>query len=154
MAQAVGRGMLAETCRARRLPTGVPDHVGTDGNVSAHRFDGTWKQKSLGLHPAPVDAQSFQQLGAQWDIAVAAALTLFNANHHALTVHVAYLQTAQFGPAQGGGVQRRYEGAVIEIGRRMNEPGLLLWTEHGGEPLGALGERDVLGQKVAAQGIW
>src|ERR1700722_15259377 len=132
MAQAVGREMLADTCRSRRLPTGVPDHVGTDGNVSAHRFDGTWKQKSLGLHPAPVDAQSFQQLGAQWDIAVAAALTLFNANHHALTVHVAYLQTARFGPTQSGGVQRGYQGAGIEIWRRINELGHLFWTKHGG----------------------
>jgi len=75
--------------------------------------------------------ETAQELFGVQTLAVAAALTLFNANHHALTVHVAYLQTTQFGPAQGGGVQRR-QGAMIEIRRRMNEAGHLFWTEHSG----------------------
>jgi len=67
----------------------------------------------------------FQQLGAQGDIPVAAALALLDANHHAPTVDVAYLKTAQFGPPHGGGVQRHDKRAVIEITGGVDEAGYL-----------------------------
>src|SRR5207253_2110520 len=62
-------------------------------------FHGARKQEGGGPHPAPVDAQSLQQLGAQRNLAVAAALALVNPNHHALTVDVLYLQPAEFSSA-------------------------------------------------------
>ena len=68
--------------------------MGSDGHVGAHSFYGARKQEGSGLHPAKVDAQSLQQLGAQRNLAVAAALALVNTNHHALTVDVLYLQSA------------------------------------------------------------
>ena len=69
-------------------------HIGSDGDVGAHSLHGARKQEGGGPHPAKVDAQSLEQLGAQRNLAVAAALALVNANHHALTVDVLYLQPA------------------------------------------------------------
>ncbi len=86
--------MLADTSRLGSLPTSQPHHIGADGHVGAQTFHGTRKEKSLGLHPAPVDAQSLQQLGSQGYVPVAAAFALVNANHHAPTVDVPHLQTA------------------------------------------------------------
>ncbi len=86
--------MLADGSRLGSLPTSQPHHIGADGHVGAQTFHGTRKEKSLGLHPAPVDAQSLEQLGTQGYIPVAATFALVNTNHHALTVDVAHLQTA------------------------------------------------------------
>ena len=68
--------------------TRQPHHIGGDGDVGTPTFYRTREQKGVGLHPAPVDAQGLQQLGAQRDIPVAAAFALVNTNHHALAVDV------------------------------------------------------------------
>src|SRR5260370_10476452 len=68
--------------------------LGLMGTSARTPFTVPGNRKVVGLHPAPVDAQSLQQLGAQRNLAVAAALALVNANHHALTVDVLYLQPA------------------------------------------------------------
>jgi len=76
---------------------------------------------------------------------------LGNANHHALTVDVADLQTTQFGPPHGGGVQGHEQDAVIEIAGRVDEEGHLLWTEHSRQSLGGFRKRDAVRQKVPSQ---
>ena len=53
-----------------------------------------------GLHPAPVLAQSLQQLRSQQHVAVNATLAAAHMNHHALAVDVGDLEMAQLGPAQ------------------------------------------------------
>ena len=132
------------------LATSQPDDVGGNGDVGALASDGTGKQIGLGLPPAPVNAQGFQQFGTQGHVAVAAALTLVNPDHHPLTVDVSDLETAKFGPSHGGGIQGHEQRAVIEIARRIDEPGHFLKTEHDGQPPGRFGKRNVLGQEMPA----
>ena len=73
-----------------------------------------------------------------------------NADHHALTVDVTDLETAQFAPSHGGRIQGHEQGAVIEIACRIDEPGHFLRAEHDGQPSGRFGKRNVLGQKMPA----
>ena len=100
------------------------------------------------------DALGLEQFGTQGDIAVAFALALVNANHHALTVDVLYLQRAEFFPAYGGGIQRHEERAVIEIAGRVDESSHLLRAEHGRRSLVGFRKWNVLSQKVPAQCLY
>src|SRR5215472_6060775 len=81
-------------------------------------------------------------------------LALVNPNHHALTVDVLYLQTAEFGPAHGGGIQRHEQGAVIEIAGRVDQSGHFLRAEHGWQLLAGLRKWNVLSQKVPTQCLY
>ena len=74
------------------LAASQPHDVGRDGHVGADAFDGTGKEIDFGLHPAPVHAQGLQQLGTEWNIAIASTLALVNADHHALAVDIADLE--------------------------------------------------------------
>src|SRR6266849_5520303 len=86
--QGVRRKVFGETGGSGRVLTCQPHHVGSNGQVSTPTIYRTREQKGLWLHPAPVDAQRLQQLGAQRNIPVAATLALLNTNHHALAVDV------------------------------------------------------------------
>lgn len=154
MAQAVRGKAFGDAGSLGSLPTGEPDRVGADGDVGANSFHGARKQKGGGPHPAPVDAQSLQQLGAQRNLAVAAALALVNADHHALTVDVLYLQPTEFGPACGGGIQGHEQRPVIEIAGRVDQSGYFLRAEHGGQSLAGFGKWNVLRQKMSAQSLY
>src|SRR5580704_6676481 len=144
-AQTVWGQAFADTGKRGCLATSQPDDVGGDGGVGAF----TGKQIGVGLSPAPVEAQGFQQFETEWNIAIAAALPV-NADHHALTIEVTDLETAKFGPSHGGGIQSHEQGAVIEIACRIDEPGYFLRAEDYGQPSGGFGKRNVLGQKIPA----
>ena len=150
MAQTVWGQGFADAGLLGCLATSQPDDVGGDGNVGAFATGGAGKQISLGLSPAPVEAQGFQQFGTQGHVAVAAALTLVNADHHPLTVDVTDLETAKFGPSHGGGIQGHEQGGVIEITCRIDEPGHFLRAEHDRQPSGRFRKGNVLGQKMSA----
>ena len=62
--QAVRRKGFCDAGLLGSLPAGEPHSIGADGDVGAHSFYGARKQEGGGPHPAKVDAQSFQQLGA------------------------------------------------------------------------------------------
>ena len=53
------------------------------------------KRKVLGFIERLVDAQGFQQLGAQGNIPVAVVLALLDAHHHGRAVDFAYLKATQ-----------------------------------------------------------
>src|SRR5215469_4700011 len=148
--ETVWRQVFADAGLLGGLATSQPDDVGGDGDVGAFAGDGAGKQVGLGLPPAPVEAQAFQQFRTQGHIAVAAALALVNADHHALTVDVTDLETAKFGTSHGGGIQGHEQGAVIEIVCRIDEPRHFLRAEYDGQPPGRFGERNVLGEKMPA----
>src|SRR5215469_9044169 len=149
--ETVWRQVFADAGLLGGLATSQPDDVGGDGDVGAFAGDGAGKQVGLGLPPAPVEAQAFQQFRTQGHIAVAAALALVNADDHALTVDVTDLETAKFGASHGGGIQGHEQGTVIEIACRVDQSGHFLRAEHDGQAPGRFGKRNVLGQKMAAQ---
>jgi len=62
--------------------------------------------------PTPMLAQFFEQLGAEHDIAVFAALSCADMNHHALAVDIAELQVGYLSTAQAGSVERHEQSAM------------------------------------------
>ena len=74
----------------------------------------TGKQPILRLAPetSPVDPQLLEQLRAEHDIAVLAALALVDVNHHPLAVDVADLQAGRFRAACAGGIERHQQDAM------------------------------------------
>ena len=66
----------------------------------------------LAFQPAPVDAQSIEQLRAEHDIAVLAALAAPNMNDHAPTVDIADLQVRHFCATCARGIQGHQQNAM------------------------------------------
>src|ERR1017187_9234393 len=66
----------------------------------------------LAPESAPVGTQFFEQLRAEHDIAVLAALALPDMNHHPLAVDVADLEVGRFRAACAGGIKRHQEDAM------------------------------------------
>jgi hypothetical protein len=62
--------------------------------------------------PTPVLAQFFEQLGAEHDIAVLAAFSSLDMNHHALAVDIADLQVGYLSTAQAGSVEGHEQSAM------------------------------------------
>src|SRR3974390_1599379 len=62
--------------------------------------------------PTPMLAQFFEQLGAEHDIAVFAALSCADMNHHALAVDIADLQVGYLSTAQAGSVERHEQSGM------------------------------------------
>src|SRR5260370_17648335 len=62
--------------------------------------------------PTPVLTQFFEQLGAEQDIAVFAALSSADMNHHALAVDIADLQVCYLSTPQTGSVQRHEKSGM------------------------------------------
>src|SRR5262245_18169655 len=62
--------------------------------------------------PTPVLAQLFEQLGAEHDSAVFAALSSAHMNHHALAVDMADLQVGYLSTPQAGSVERHEQSAM------------------------------------------
>src|ERR1035441_5441796 len=86
----------------------------------------------LGLAPesAPVDAQFFEQLRAEHDIAVLAALAFPDMDHHPLAVDVADLQVGRFRAACAGGIERHQKDAMKGGIRGFNQSRNLLLAEY------------------------
>src|SRR5258707_13042921 len=62
--------------------------------------------------PTPVLAQLFKQLGAEHDVAVFAALSCADMNHHALAVDIAGLQVCYLSTPQAGSVECQEQSAM------------------------------------------
>src|ERR1035438_10684252 len=90
------------------------------------------KEPLLGLAPeaAPVGAQFFEQLRAEHDIAVLAALALPDMNHHPLAVDVADLEVGRFRAACAGGIKRHQKDAMKGGIRGVDQSRHLLLAEY------------------------
>lgn len=86
-------GMVERFC-ARRVIRSMPTVAGKEPIVG------------FSPQPTPVLAQFFEQLGAEHDIAVLAALSSLDVNHHALAVDIADLQVGYLGTPQASSVER------------------------------------------------
>src|SRR5208283_5437521 len=113
------------------------------------------KQPLLRLAPetSPVDAKFIEQLRAEHDIAVLAALALADMNHHPLAVDVADLQVSRFGAACASGIHRHQQDAMKGCIRSLNQSGNFFLTEHAGKVtqllrIGRLGDAPVALQDV------
>jgi hypothetical protein len=72
-------------------------------------------------HPAVVLTQRGEERGTEGDLAIAAALTLFDTEHHALAIDVADFELARFATTQAGTVEGEQQRAVIEILRACDQ---------------------------------
>ena len=86
----------------------------------------------LWFHPAPILSQRFQQLWAEGHIAILAALTLLDMNHHPLAVDVADLEMGQFRATHACGVERHQDGAMKKVTCCIDQPPDLFLAEDGG----------------------
>src|ERR1035438_9121539 len=82
---------------------------------------------------APVDTQFFEQLRAEHDIAVLAALALPDMNNHPLAVDVADLQVGRFCAACTGGIKRHQKDAMKGGIRGVDQARYLLLAEYLGK---------------------
>ena len=78
--QAVRRHMLGDSCTLGGLAYCLPDDLLCNGNICSPTLHRTWEQIGLGLHPAPILAQSLQQLRGQQHVTIAATLALAHMN--------------------------------------------------------------------------
>ena len=129
---------------ARGEPHGLPDHFRRDGRIGAPAMVRPGKEIGLRSHPAVVLAQRGEQRRTERDLAIATALALLDAEHHALAVDVADFQLARFAAAQAGAVERQQQRAVIEILRAGDQALDLLGTEHDRQAESPLRIRQVL----------
>src|ERR1700722_9615874 len=111
--------------------TVAPENLGGD-RVTCRVPAVAWKQPLLRLapEPAPVDAQFLEQLRAEHDIAVLAALALSDVDHHPLAVDVADLQMGRFCAACAGGIKRHQQDAMKGFISGINQPRNLFLTEY------------------------
>src|ERR1017187_5036262 len=86
VAQSVRRDVFGDAGSLGGFATGVPRDFVADGDVRAPVVYRTGEQVGLGLHPAPVFPQGFQQFGAERHVAIAVALACPNVNQLALAV--------------------------------------------------------------------
>src|SRR5487761_1299761 len=113
------------------------DLAGRPEDLGGHRLAGcvpavAGKQPLLGLAPetSPVGAQLFEQLRAEHDVAILAALALANMNHHTLAVDIADLQVGGFRAACAGGIHRHQQDAMKRCIRRLNQSRDFFLTEY------------------------
>ena len=92
---------------------GRPEDLGGD-RVTCRVPAVAGKEPLLGLAPesAPVEAKLFEQLRAEHDIAVLAALTLSDMDNHPLAVDVTDLQVSRFCASCTGGIKRHEKDAM------------------------------------------
>src|SRR5664280_1294261 len=90
------RNALTDAGALTSIVHGLPHDLRSNGYICTPVVHHAWEQVRLGLHPAPVLTQSLQQLRAQQNIAVPAALALVDMNDHALAVDIGGLEMTQF----------------------------------------------------------
>ena len=117
-----------------RLPRGqahgLPDHLRRDRRIGPPAVARPREEVGLRSHPAVVLTQGREECGTEGDLAIAAALALLDAEHHALAIDVADFELTRFAAPQAGAVQGEEQRAVIQILRARNEALHLVGTEH------------------------
>src|ERR1017187_9409853 len=84
----------------------------------------------LAPESAPVGTQFFEQLRAEHDVAIPAALALPDMDHHPLAVDVADLQVRRFCAACAGGIERHQKDAMKGGIRGVDQARNLLLAEY------------------------
>lgn len=110
--QAVRCHRFGQAGKIVRFCAGLPNCIPAD------RVAGAIAREEPHLWPPhpPIVAQDLQELGRQHHRAVLLALTLLDTDDHSLAVDIRGLQLHRFRNAQTGGIARRQDGVVFEIG--------------------------------------
>src|SRR5271168_934830 len=113
---------------------GSPEDLGGD-RITCRVPAVAGEQPLLRLAPetSPVDAKFLQQLRAEHDIAVLAALALSDMDHHPLAVDVTDLQMSRFCAACAGGIHRHQQDAMKGCIGSLNQSRDFFLTEHPGK---------------------
>ena len=142
---------ISDASPLTRLVHRLPHDLRSDGYICPPVVHRTRKQIGLGPHPTPVLTQSLQQLGAQQNIPVAAALALVDMNDHALAIDIGDLEMAQFRAAYAGCLKRHHHGAAHQVLGCIDQPLHLFWTKYSGQLPGALRKGDMFGEIRSSQ---
>src|SRR5437879_13218281 len=123
MAQGVGMDGTIKARALRGFLGGVVYRFCVD-RVIRSRPTAAGKEPVAGfsLQPTPVLAQLFKQLGAEHDVAVFAALSSADMNHHALAVDIAGLQVCYLSTPQAGSVESHEHSAMEGSASGVDEP--------------------------------
>src|SRR6267378_1987942 len=113
VSQRVRMHTVAKASPSRCSFTGEVDRLGSDG-VIAGVITITRKQPHarFSSQPLPVLPEFVQQPCAEQYIAVFAAFTALDVDHHALAVDVTNFQASEFGTAESGGIERHQQSAM------------------------------------------
>jgi hypothetical protein len=85
-----------------------------------------------------VPPEFVEQSWTEQHVAVLAAFTTLDVNHHALTVDVANFQTREFGTPESGAVERHQQSAMQGRASRIDESRDFFVTEDRGQVKGLL----------------
>src|SRR5215467_279724 len=102
------------------------------------------KQVDLGLTPAPILPQGFQQGWAERQIAIFSALAGDDTDDHSLAINVADLEVREFGATHAGAVERHQQRASKQRPSGVDETRYFLSTEHRGQSAPIFGIRQEL----------
>ena len=101
---------------------GMVDYLGSDGAITGTTMIAREQLYArLSPQPVPVSSKFFEQLWAEQHIAVLAAFTALDVNHHALTVDIADFQAREFGTPESGGVEGHQQSAMQGRASRIDE---------------------------------
>ena len=100
----------------------------------------------------PVGAQHDEQLRRQHDVAVAAALALFDPDQHAAAIDIGEFQAYHFRHPEPGGIGRHQCGAVLQARHRREKPRHLIGAQDYRQLPVLARVRDALDHRGAAEG--
>src|ERR1700680_1201050 len=98
------------------------DHLGSDGLIAgmtplARKQPHAW----FSSQPLPVLPELVEQLCAETPLAVFAAFTALDVDHHALAVDVTHFQACEFGTTESGRIERHQQSAMEGRVSRIDE---------------------------------
>jgi hypothetical protein len=153
VSQRVRRHAFVDPRLARGPVHRLPDHLRRDRGIGTPAVVRPRKEIGLRSHPPVVLTECGEERGTEGDLAVAAALALLDAEHHALAIDVADFELARFVAAQAGPVERQQQRAVIEIPCPGDQPLDFVGTEDDWQAESLLGIRQVLAHIASLQNI-
>src|SRR5260370_37278048 len=124
--KAVAQGVRMHTVRKAGPPrssfASMVDHLGSDGLIAGMTTLAREQPYArFSSQPVPVLPEFVEQPGAEQYIAVFAAFTALDVDHHALAVDVTNFQACEFGTAESGGVERHQQSAMQRRASCMDE---------------------------------
>jgi len=131
----------------------LPDHLRRDRRIGTPAVTRPRKEIGLRSHPPVVLPERGEERGTQGNLAIAAALALLDAQHHALTIDVTDSELAGFGATQAGAIERQEQRAVIEILRTRDETLDLVGAEDDRQAEPLLRVRQILAHVAPLQHI-
>ena len=152
--QRVRRDAFVDAGLPRGEAHGLPDHLrGDRAHRHASRGASRERDRSAAASTGSTARSAARSVGTEGNLAIAAALALLDAEHHALAIDVADFELARFAAAQAGAVERQQQRAVIEILRARDQALDLVGTEHDRQAEPLLRIRQVLAHVAPLQDI-